>query len=85
MIRFRPQRCSLSASLKDELTFSTFGEMLQYIHGRCTAIASYVGKEPPALCDLDVVSLSGDNQLTGYHDECMILLRNDICIGFCGK
>lgn len=85
MIRYRPCRGSLSASLKDEQTFNTLGEMFQYVLGRCAAFAAYVGSEPPALSDLSLVSLSGDNQLTGYHDECMIILRHDHCVGYCGQ
>ncbi len=85
MIRYRPQRSTLSASFKDEQIFNTLGEMLQYIFERCHSFAHYVGSEPPALSDLDIVSLPQGHPFCGYRNECMIILRQSECVGYCGE
>ena len=85
MIRYRPQRSTLSASLKDEQVFSTLGEMLQYVFEKCISFSHYVGSEPPALRDLDIVSLPAGQRLCGYRNECMVVLRQSECVGYCGE
>ena len=85
MIRYRPSRSSLSASLKEELIFSSLDEVLQHVFNKCVSFSVFVGSPPPSFSDLAVVSLSGNNRLTGYQNERMITLRNVYCIGYCGE
>lgn len=85
MIRFRPSRGSLSASLKEEQIFSSLDELLDHMLEKFLVYTNYIGSNPPVLSDFDVVSLSGDNCFTGYHDECMITFRRVYCVGYCGE
>lgn len=85
MIRYRPQRSTLSASFKDEQVFSTLGEMFQYIFERYSSFSRYVGSEPPSLCDLDIISLPAGQRLCEYRNECMVVVRQSECVGYCGE
>lgn len=83
MIRYCPQRRTTSLSLKEEQLFDSVEEMLQYVYSRCVAFSAYVGSQPPAPEDLAVVPFSGFPHF--YRDECMVTLRRDFCVGYCGQ
>ena len=85
MIKYRPVRWCLSASIKDEETFSTMEEMLHFIHDRERRFAVFVGSEPPAISDFTVSSPAADCPMTGYRNERVVLFRNINCVGYCGE
>lgn len=85
MIRFRPVRMSLSASVKEEQTFSTMEEMFHFLHDNAVRMARYTGTTLPAINDIVISLTACDNPVTGYKNERAVMLRNVRCIGFCGE
>lgn len=85
MIRYRPNRLSLSASLKDEQVFPSLDDLLLHIYEKARRIALYIGTEPPVPSDFTVRACSDYNMLTGYRNECIILFRSSKCVGYCGE
>ena len=47
MIRYRPKRRSLSASIKDEQCFENFDEMFVYLHEHWNRIVTFIGSPHP--------------------------------------
>lgn len=85
MIKYRPNRLTLSASLKDEQIFPSMDDLLSYIYEKARRIAVYVGSEPPATSDFTVSPFSDYNSLTGYRNERVIMFRSVECVGYCGE
>lgn len=85
MIRYRPQRSTLSASFKEEQIFSTLGEMFQYLFERHYSYFHYIGSEPPSLRDFDIVFLPDGHRPFSYRNECMVTFRRSECVGYCGE
>lgn len=85
MIRYRPNRLSLSASLKDEQIFHSIDDLLLYIYEKAVRIALFIGSEPPVPSDFTVCAFSDYNLLTGYRNECVIMFRSTKCVGYCGE
>lgn len=81
MIKFRPVRRSLSASIKDEETFCSVEEMLHFLRDRAGRIAAYIGSDLPVIT---ISEADGDDRLTGYRSQ-RTVFSNSICIGFCGE
>ena len=81
MIKYRPVRGSLSASIKEEVTFSTMEEMLHFLQDRATRLSGYLGTDLPVIT---VSETSGNDQLTGYRNQHVIFSKS-ICIGYCGE
>lgn len=81
MIKYRPVRGSLSASIKEEVTFSTMEDLLHFLQDRAMRLAGYLGT------DLPVITLSedaGDDPVTGYRNQHSVF-SNSICIGYYGE
>lgn len=85
MIRFRPSRISLSASVKEEQTFSSPEELIHYLYEYGLRMSRYIGAEPPVLSDYTVSALSVDNLQTGYRNERAVMFRSITCVGYCGE
>ena len=86
MIRYRPHRVTLNASLKDELLFSSADDMLSYISEHCQKIFNYIGSSKPFHPDDIMIDAAGVcNPMVGYQHEHRILIRRsrDVCIGYC--
>ena len=81
MIKYRPVRGSISASIKEEVTFSTMEEMLHFLQDRAMRLAGYLGTEMP---EITVSDAAGNDQLTGYRNQ-QVVFSNSICIGYCGE
>lgn len=85
MIKFRPNRFSLSASVKEEQIFSSLEELIHYLYEYGLRMSLYIGAEPPAPSDYTVSALSSDNIQTGYRNERAIMFRSITCVGYCGE
>ena len=81
MIKYRPVRRSLSASIKEEETFSTMEDLLHLLRERASHFAEYIGSEPP---EITVRESAADDPLTGYRNE-RCIYSGSVCIGFCGE
>ena len=82
MIKYRPARGSLSASIKEEETFRTMEDLLHFLHVRMSLACSFIGS-PAALRpdDIRIGDDRADNQLTGYRNERGLFIRSH-CIGY---
>ena len=87
MIRFRPARPSVTASLKDEHVFDTMEEMKDHIYSVWSRFYAYVGAAAPLRPDEILIGEArGDDALTGYRNVRQICIsRADRCIGYCGE
>ena len=85
MIRFRPERSTLSASLKDERVFPSLDDMLLFILDAGRKRAAYTGTAPITQQDVSLVSCNPDNRLNLYRNERMIMIRRTFCVGYCGE
>ena len=92
MIRYRPHRPTLTASLKDELIFETLDEMLYHVFETWSRVVAYMGAEEPFCQDEIMIYGHGrHNPMTGYKSEHKIMARRmtdnvrtvPICIGYC--
>lgn len=92
MIRYRPHRPTLAASLKDEEIFETLDEMLYYVFEVWSRVVSYMGAEEPFCQDEIMINGCGrSNPMTGYRSEHKIMVSRmtdkirtvPICIGYC--
>ena len=87
MIKYCPVRSSLSASIKEEETFSTMEDMIHFLHDRFSRIYTFIGAA--ALFSLDEIQIGdarGDDARIGYRNVRQITLRHSgCCIGFCGE
>lgn len=92
MIRYRPVRYSLTASLKDEELYETVGEMLACVFDSWQRIVLFMGSTRPFRAEEMMICGAGrPNPMTGYKDEHRILVRRmtdrdshkPICIGYC--
>ena len=92
MIRYRPIRNTLTASLKDEELFNTVGEMLSSVHDSWRRVVLFMGSHRPFRAEEMVICGAGrPNPMTGYKDEHRILVSRmadqefsaPVCIGYC--
>lgn len=86
MIRYRPKRHTMTASLKDEEKFDSIQEMLDATFARLEKAMMYIGHEKTIRPDkLIIDSIGKSNPAVGYRDEHKIILRRekDLCIGYC--
>ena len=84
MIKFRPERKSLSDSIKEEQVFDSIEEMVSFIHERICRIYMYIGSPNPNASDIVIEREGPDNPLNAYRNERMISVYNH-CIGYCGE
>ena len=91
MIRFRPHRSTLSASLKDEMLFDSVEEMISYVFDLWCRTALFIGAHHPPSRDEIFISEDGRrNPLVGYMEENRVLIpslsgrmfRVPICVGY---
>ena len=87
MIKYRPVRSSISASIKEEETFSTMEDMLHFLHDRWSRIYAFIGSVVPFQPEEILIGESeGYDQLTGYRNVRRIrVARTGHCIGYCGE
>ena len=85
MIKYRPVRGSLSASIKEECTFSTMEEMFHFLYDKAVRIAMYTGSALPDMDDIIIGTEASDNNAIGYKSERTIMFKNTYCIGYCGE
>ena len=91
MIRYRPHRHTLTASLKDELIFATMAELFDYLFDSWGRVISYMGAEPFRPEEITINGLGSCNPLTGYKREHKVMVRRiadavfdpPLCIGYC--
>ena len=81
MIKYRPVRRSISASIKEEVTFSTMEEMIHFLYERAHRLAGYLGTDLPVIT---IREAAGDDPLTGYRNQ-HVVFSNSVCIGYCGE
>ena len=84
MIKYRPVRRTLSASIKEEQTFSTADDLIRFLFDRWTSVFAYCGSAPLTAEEIVIGETEGKNQQTGWTDERMIFVR-DKCVGYCGE
>lgn len=84
MIKYRPQRFSLSASVKDEQLFDTLDQMKLFILNTSGRIALYIGKKPFLPDDILIGDITGDDPVVGWKNVRPVCLKNT-CIGYCGE
>ena len=85
MIKYRPVRGSLSASIKEERTFSTMEEMFHFLYDMAVRMARYTGADLPDPDDIVIAGDASDNLITGYKNERSVMFQNIRCIGYCGE
>lgn len=94
MIKYRPKMDVLKYSIREEQTFDTVDDMLRYVFEHWSRVVAFMGaKEPFRPDEITISSAGSENQLTGWKDEHMVLVRrmsdivlsSPMCIGFCGK
>ena len=84
MIRYRPLRQTLTASLKDEQIYDTLEAMTQDVFEHWRLIFSYIGADPLRPDQLVISSCSEDDPLIGWKNVRNVFVKNT-CIGFCGE
>ena len=91
MIRYRPHRSTISASLKDEQIFDSVEEMLSYVFDAWSRVVLFLGAEIPPSQDEILIGEDGcHNPLVGYVDEHKVFVprltdklhRVPLCIGY---
>ena len=90
MIRFRPQRQSLSSSVKDEILFDSLDDLLRHIFDHWSRVVAFMGGRPFQFEEISIGS-GRYNPMTGYNDEHPIFVQRMVnepypvpmCIGYC--
>ena len=94
MIKYRPQRGSLSSALKDEQIFNTMDDMKQYVYEEWRRACDFLGGKPPFKPeDIVIGEILGDDNRIGWKNVrhvCIKRLLGDVyktpqCIGWCGE
>ena len=81
MIRYIPVRDSLSASVKEERTFSTKDDLMSFLLEKTALFFQYIGKDVlPKITFGD----SSECRMIGWKECCSIILDGRT-IGFCGE
>lgn len=85
MIRYRPHRATLTASLKDEELFSTQEEMLSSLSETVRRVLAFIGIDRQD--ELIIGEEAVRNPFTGYDNERKVFVlctnRRPVCIGYC--
>ena len=84
MIKYRPMRQSLSASVKEEQVFETIDKMILSILNTTGRMALYVGQKPYIPDDIVISDPDGDDPMVGWKNVRSISIKKK-CIGFCGE
>lgn len=91
MIRYRPHRRTLSASLKDELIFDSVDEMLSHVFNAWSRVVLFMGAQnPPTMDEIRIDESGRQNPMTGYMDEHKVFVTRmtdkvhsaPLCIGY---
>lgn len=94
MIRYRSNLTQLKYALRDEHTFETMDDLLQYIYERWGRVVTFMGAADPFRPEEILISdVQGDDPVLGYRnvrrvcvtrmtDQCY---KTPQCIGFCGE
>ena len=91
MIRYRPHRSSLSASLKEEQIFDSLDEMFSYLLGYCGRLVRFMSAGAPFMSFAISISEHGHpNPMVGYKKEHKVLISRtadkfhgvSFCIGY---
>lgn len=91
MIRYRPYRVTLSASIKDEQIFDTMEDLLSYVVDYWGRVIRFMGgKNPLEPGEIFIGDAGRRNPLTGYKNEHMVFAsrmtdtaqRVPLCIGY---
>lgn len=89
MIKFRPERASLSMSIKEEQIFASMEEMVNHVYERCKLVVDYIGScEPLHTHDIIVGTPCGSDARIGWDNVRTIFVRrnsNLIIVGYCGE
>lgn len=89
MIRFIPDRSSLSASLKEERVFDSLEELRDHLYDSLCRFCSFIGSsECPGLDQICISDVQGDDPLTGYKNvrTVTVSLHSVLhCVGLCGE
>jgi len=87
MIKFRPSRRTVSSSMKDEETFETVEEMLQYLSDRANRFFAYVGTDFHTTPDDFILSKSWSVNTLDLKNTHRIIIKRAVpfCIGYCGE
>ena len=89
MIKYRPERKSLTASLKDELFFNTLAELMQYIYEDWRRVVAYMGGKPFRREEITIRNALDDPRAAwnGTYPVCVTRMIDHIhetplCIGY---
>ena len=82
MIKYRPVRRTLSASLKEEQIFATMDELLQFIAEKSRLLFNFIGRD--ATPQIIVTDPDGDDPRIGWKKVQSIYVGH-VCVGFCGE
>ena len=82
MIKYRPVRRTLSASLKEEQIFATMDELMQFVEDRARRFFRFVGCE--RLPQIIIAEPDGDDLRIGWKNVQAIFVENK-CVGYCGE
>ena len=89
MIKYRPHRETLTASLKDEMIFNSLKELMQYVYEDWRRVVAFMGGRPFARDEIMIRNILGDPRVgwKGAFPVCVTRMSNDIlkrplCIGY---
>lgn len=94
MIKYRPQRGSLSLSLKEERIFDTVDDMKQHVFDEWRRACDFLGGKPPfTMDDIVIGEIIGDDSRIGWKNVRHVCIRRLLgelyrapqCIGWCGE
>ena len=94
MIKYRPERSSISLSLKEEKLFDNMDDLRQFVYEHWRNVVSYMGANDAFKPDEIIIEDNiGDDPITGYRNVrrvCVKRLLNAVyqtprCIGYCGE
>ena len=89
MIKYRPNRNTLSLSIKEEQIFDTMEDLLHFVYEHLKRVFAFIESEEPVFPEHIIVGDEGhDDPLIGWKNERTVSLvryHSTQTVGFCGE
>lgn len=93
MIRYRPNVKSISLSVRSELCFDSYDDLLSYLFTSWSRVLTFMGASRPLCPEEILISDVQGNDPAGYKNARLVFVtrmtdrtyKTPQCIGFCGE
>ena len=89
MIKYRPNRTTLSLSIKEEQTFDSTDDLLRFLFDHIQRIVAFIGSSEPVFPEHIIIGEEGrDDPILGWYNVrpvSLIRYNSKQTVGFCGE